>query len=308
MFEISSITGVDMPRNLDLTALRSLVTMADAGGVTRAAALLNLTQSAVSMQLKRLEEQMDLALIDRSGRGVALTAEGEQLVAYARRMLALNDEAWGRLTAPECAGELVIGVPHDIVYPGIARVMQAFVPAFPRVKVQLLSSFTLKLKEQFQRGEIDIILTTEEGLGQGGEVLARKDLIWVGAPGGQAWRQRPLRLAFEDACYFRKGVIRRLDERGIPWEMAVETDSTRSVEVTVSADLAVHTMIAGAEPRLFFEAINHGGALPDLWQVSINMYVAKRRPGPALDALAAEVRRAFADGAPGLPVRAAAAR
>jgi DNA-binding transcriptional LysR family regulator len=285
-----------MPRNLDLTSLRSFVTVAEAGGVTRAAGLLNLTQSAVSMQLKRLEEQIGLSLIDRTGRGVALTAEGEQLLGYARRMLALNDEAWGRLTAPDCAGELVIGVPHDIVYPGIARVMQAFVPAFPRIKVQLISSFTIALKDQFRNGEVDIILTTEEGVEEGGEVLARKDLIWVGAPGGQAWRHRPLRLAFEDSCYFRRGVIRRLDEAGLPWEMAVATNSTRSVEVTVSADLAVHTMIEGAEQRLFFERIAHGGALPPLWTVSINMYVARRRPGPALDALAAEVRRAYAGG------------
>lgn len=84
-----------MPRNLDLTALRSFVTVADSGGVTRAALQLNLTQSAVSMQLKRLEESVGQPLLDRSGRGVALTPQGEQLAGFARRMLALNDEAWG---------------------------------------------------------------------------------------------------------------------------------------------------------------------------------------------------------------------
>jgi len=81
-----------MPRNLDLTALRAFVTVAETGGVTRAAGQLNLTQSAVSMQLKRLEESLDQHLLDRSGRGISLTTRGEQLLSYGRRMLALNDE------------------------------------------------------------------------------------------------------------------------------------------------------------------------------------------------------------------------
>ncbi len=87
-----------MPRQMDLTALRSFVAVTDAGGVTRAAGFLNLTQSAVSMQLKRLEDALGVDLLDRSGRGVALTAPGEQLLGYARRMLHLNDEALARLT------------------------------------------------------------------------------------------------------------------------------------------------------------------------------------------------------------------
>jgi len=285
-----------MIRNLDLTALRSFATVADAGGVTRAAGLLNVTQSAVSMQLKRLEQMLGVTLLDRSGRGIALAPAGEQLLGYARRMLALNDEALGRLTADEYEGELVLGVPHDIVYPGIPAVFRAFALAFPRVKLQLVSSFTLRLRDQFARGEIDAILTTEETPSDGGETLARVPLIWVGAPGGQAWRQRPLRLAFENDCFFRKGVQRCLDDQGMAWEMAVESNSTRSVEVTVSADMAVHTMLDGAEQRLFFERIPHGGALPDLWLVAINMYVARRRQGPALDALADLIRRAYRHG------------
>lgn len=104
-----------MPRNLDLTALRSFVAVADCGGVTRAAGALNLTQSAVSMQLKRLEESLDTKLLDRSSRQISLTAAGEQLVSYARRMLELNDEVYARLTATEFEGEIVLGVPHDIV-------------------------------------------------------------------------------------------------------------------------------------------------------------------------------------------------
>lgn len=271
-------------RNLDLTALRSFVAVADTGGVTKAAGFLNLTQSAVSMQLKRLEESLNVALLDRSSRVIALTPAGEQLLSYARRMLDLNDEIYGRLTSVDYEGEVVLGVPHDIVYPAIPDVLQKFATAYPRVRVQLLSSFTRGLKSQFARGEVDIILTTEAGLEPGGETLASLPLVWVGAPGGTAWKHRPLRLAYEGNCIFRVGVQRRLDEASIPWEMAVESDSTRTIEATVSADLAVHTMLAGTEPR-HFERVQHGGALPELGGMNINMYCRELGQGPILEDL-----------------------
>ena len=100
-----------MPRSLDLTALRSFVAVADTGGVTRASSFLHLTQSAVSMQVKRLEDALGLRLLERAGRGVVLTAAGEQLLGYARRMVSLNDEAFSRLTHQDFQGEVGLGVP-----------------------------------------------------------------------------------------------------------------------------------------------------------------------------------------------------
>ncbi|TCP62956.1 LysR family transcriptional regulator [Rhodovulum bhavnagarense] len=282
-----------MPRNLDMTALRSFVAVAEADGVTRAAGFLNLTQSAVSMQIKRLEEALGLALFDRAGRKLVLTGAGEQLLGYARRLLALNDEVFARLTAQEYEGEIVLGVPHDIVYPEIPRVLNRFAAEYPRVKVQLLSSFTTRLREQFARGEADIVLGTEDSVGPGGETLTERSLIWVGAIGGQAWKSRPLRLAYEHNCIFRKRVQAALDRAGIPWEMAVESESTRTIEASVSADLAVHTVVEGTEPP-YVERIQHGGALPDLTTTRINLYVSEVSGGPVADELAALIRQAYA--------------
>ena len=287
-----------MIRNLDLTALRSFVAIADAGGVTRAAGFLNLTQSAVSMQIKRLEDMLQVELLDRSGRKVALTAAGEQLLGYARRMLSLNDEAFGRLTHNSFEGEIILGVPHDIVYPNIPQVLQRFNRDYPKMKVTLLSSFTRSLLEQFGRGECDIILATENAPGVGGQTLVELPLVWIGAPGGQAWRQRPLRLAYEYRCIFRQWAQAALDKSGISWEMAVESDNTRTIEASVSADLAVHTMLAGSEPQ-HLERIAHGGTLPELARLKVNLYVADPVHSPAVDALADLIRRAFS----GQPVR-----
>ena len=281
-----------MPRNLDLTALRSFVTVAETGGVTKAAQQLHLTQSAVSMQLKRLEVSLDQPLLDRSGRGVALTNQGEQLLSYGRRMLALNDEVMARMTDDAFEGEINFGVPADIVFPNIPHVLQRFDREYPRVRVNLFSSNTRKLKAMIESGDIDLILTTEDECSAHGETISRQRLVWAGAPGGTAFRARPLRLAFEHACLFRPWVQRALDGCGIAWEMAVDTNSTRTVEASVSADLAIHAMLECAiSPHL--EPIAHGGALPDLPSTRINMYRAVSAKGALVDALEEMVRGAY---------------
>jgi len=282
-----------MTRNIDITALRSFVAIIDAGGVTRAAGFLNLTQSAVSMQIKRLEDMLNLPLFDRSTRKMAPTPAGEQLLGYARKMLALNDEVFGRLTEAQHEGEIILGVPHDIVYPTIPPVLKAFALDFPKMRITLVSSFTKTLKAQFAQGECDLILTTESTLDADGETMAELPLVWLGAVGGAAWKQRPLRLAFEDRCFFRAGVQAALDGAGIAWNMAVAGASTRAIEASVSADLAVHAVLLGSEPP-YAERIHHVGALPDLGGVKINMYVASPVHSPAITALAAMIRQGYA--------------
>jgi DNA-binding transcriptional LysR family regulator len=284
-----------MRREFDLTALRSFVAVAEKGGVTRAAGLLNLSQSAVSMQIKRLEDVLQYPLLDRAGRGVALTAAGEQLLGYARRLLAMNDEAFGRLTHASFEGEIVLGVPHDIVYPMVPQILRRFSRDYPKVKVTLMSSFTRALLVEFQRGTCDIILTTESAVGPEGETLIEVPLIWVGAKDGAAWKQRPLRLAYEHQCIFRQGVQAVLDEAGIAWELAVESNSSRTIEATVSADLAVHTVLEGSEPPQM-ERIAHGGGLPELSRMKINLYVSDAPRSPTTVIFADLIREAYGSG------------
>lgn len=281
-------------RNLDLTALRSLVAIADTGGVTRAAGLLNLTQSAVSMQIKRLEENLGLSLLEKAGRQVVLTPQGEQMLSYARKMVALNDEILTRLTDKGFEGNVRLGVPHDIVYPVVSRVLQQFRSQFPNVHVALDASSTMKLHHDLKRGDVDIILTTEPGLQPAGETLSKTRLSWTGAEHGQVWRQTPLKLCFSRHCIFRQITQDVLDREGLAWEMVTETDSDRTVDAMIGADLGVCVVIAGTEPP-HLVPVQHGGALPDLPESLINMYGAGPAQTPVVQALAELLRQGYAD-------------
>lgn len=294
MFLMGRIMKMNMNRNLDMNALRSFVAVAEEGGVTRAAGIVNLTQSAVSMQIKRLETMLDIELFERRNRTLVLTPNGEQLLSFARRILALNDEAWLRLTHDTFEGELTLGVPHDIVYPAIPTVLRECAKAFPRVKINLVSSYTEALHAAFVHGDCDIILTTEQTLRKGGETLVALPLVFVGAPDGNAWRERPLRLAFEDRCIFRPTVQRLLDKAGVAWELAVTSDNTRTIEASVSADLAVHAMLAGTA-RENLEMVAHNGDLPELGSQQINIYRPAEQLSPAADGLVGIIRSAFAN-------------
>lgn len=281
-----------MPRNLDLAALRSFVTVAEVGGVTRAAGFLNLTQSAVSMQIKRLEESLGQLLFLRAAKKLVLSPEGEQLLSYGRRMLALNDEVLSRFATGSCEGEMRLGVPHDIVYPAIPGILKRLAQAYPRVRVNLMSSFTLPMKEEFARGEFDVILTTEREPDPGAEVLGARQLVWIGAPGGTAWQRRPLRLGFKDTCIFRPRTQVALDEAGIPWELATGGESEQAVEATVAADLAVSVRMEGGIPE-GCAPITGDNALPRLGEMKIGLYRNQRRKDEVMDLLLSELRCAY---------------
>lgn len=280
-----------MARNLDLTALRAFVAVADAGGVTRAAGLLNLTQSAVSMQIKRLEDALDISLFLRAARRLSLTPEGAQLMGFARRMLALNDEAMARLSSAACDGEIRLGVPHDIVYPAIPGILKRLAAHYPRLRINLASSFTMLLRDAFARGEFDVILTTEDRPGPEGEVLSRQDLVWVGAQDGCAYSRTPLRLAFKDTCIFRPVAQSALDAVGLDWEQAIKGESEQAAEALVAADLAISARIRDRFPPGTAEIT--APSLPPLGALSICLYAAPTVKGEAAEALLAELRLAY---------------
>src|SRR4051812_35370067 len=181
-----------MPHNLDVNLLRAFVTVAESGGMTTAAGALNLTQAAVSQQIKRLEEMLGEDLIVRERRGMSLTSAGERLFGRAKRLLALNDEIWTEMTTPEYEGEVRLGMPSDIVTTYLPRFLKGFARSYPRVQISLFSGSSAKLRTELYAGKVDIALTTELECAPDGENLVVDRLVWVGAKGGEAAQQRPL--------------------------------------------------------------------------------------------------------------------
>ena len=283
-----------MPRNLDVSAIRSFLTVAEMGAVTRAATQLNLTQSAVSLQIKRLEETLGQSLFERNGRGVTLTAAGEQLIGYSRRLLAANDETWERMKAAPATGEINLGSPDDLLNPHVPKVMRDFAGSHPKVKVNLHSAQTVFLKERLARGELDVILTTEPDLHPGGETLAARPLVWIGAPGGQAWKRRPFPLGTVAGCIFNKPAIERLSAAGFDWTVAVDSVSNPVMDANLAADRVVRLQMEGSV-NLQVEEIRHGGALPRLPDFYVNMYLTQGPRRRLAEPLAEAFRATYAE-------------
>ncbi len=258
-------------KNLDLGTLRSFVTIADAGSMTRAATRLFMTQSAISMQIKRLENSLGFNVLERSAQGMTPTSEGEQLLQFANQMLALNDEAMGRLTSPDFEGQVRLGVPGDVIYPHIPTILREFNRDYPRVQVKLSSAQTFTLKSEFNQGLQDIVLTTEKSASTGGRVISTQSLIWTGAEAGVAWKKRPLPLGFAKFCAFKSGATKALDDAGIDWVDIVASQDAAASEAMTSADLCVTAELESAmhSSRVI---IDHGGQLPELPQHSIVLY------------------------------------
>ncbi|MEL6448768.1 MAG: LysR family transcriptional regulator [Pseudomonadota bacterium] len=280
-----------MIRNLDIAALRSLVAIADTRGVTRAASQVNLTQSAVSMQIKRLEALLDQKLLMREGRGVVLTKVGEQLVDYARRLIAINDEAWSRLTNDDFEGEVVLGVPPDLVNPVVPDILRQCTALYPRIRVTLLTRITNVLHRELEEGRADLILATEQAPDPRAETMCTLQQNWYGAAGGSAYLKRPLPLAICNNCAQKPAIAAALSDGDIAWYQASDADDDFTQEAITSADLGVLARIGGPA-RDDHEAVPEG-TLPELPDVFVNCYRAAHRDANAIDRIADVVRDQF---------------
>lgn len=257
--------------NLDLGTLRSFVTIAESGSMTRAAGRLFMTQSAISMQIKRLESSLGLTVFDRSAQGMTTTSEGEQLLHFANQMLAINDEAMGRLTSPDYEGQIRLGVPCDIIYPYVPGILREFSRDYPRVQIKFSSGGTFSLRNQFKQGLLDVVLTTETQPGVDGRIVSTRPLLWTGAIDGNAWKKSPFPLGISKNCAFRPTAIKALDDAGLDWIDIVTSEDMTAAEAMTSADFCVSAELEcgkGASRS----AIDHSGQLPPLPNVSIVLY------------------------------------
>ncbi|TIN32922.1 MAG: LysR family transcriptional regulator, partial [Mesorhizobium sp.] len=197
-----------MFRDLDTTLVRTFVTTADKASMTAAANALNLTQGAVSQQIKRLEEILGQMLFERDRRGLRLTRSGERLLDKGRRLLRLNDEILAEISGKAVAGGVRIGVPYDLVGTLLQPVLKTYAEAYPQVEISLVCASSPELAAALAAGTIDLAVIEERAGPTAGECLLVDRLVWVGARGGSARLKRPLPVSMvADSCAFRPAVL-----------------------------------------------------------------------------------------------------
>jgi DNA-binding transcriptional LysR family regulator len=231
-----------LPINLDMDVLRSLVVASDLGSFVRAAGRLGRTQSAISLQMKKLEEQVGHAIFRKNGRGVALTDTGDVLLGYARRILSLNDEAVAATRGGAVAGAVRLGLPQDLADQWLTGVLGPFHRAHPNIAFEAVLGRSRDLREQVAQGAVDIALVFGEigGACDEPDAVAYLPVAWIGPRGFVAREDEPLPLALLDApCMFRNFGIGELDAAGRPWRIAFTSPSLPGLWGALEAGIGV---------------------------------------------------------------------
>jgi len=225
---------------LDHLLLRSFVAVADCGNFTRAAERLNLTQSTVSQQVRRLEDNLGCRLLDRSVRRVLVTAEGERLLSYARRILALHDEAEEVLRNEQSEGVLRLGVPEDFAAERLMPLLAEFAEAHPKVRLEVSSGLSPELLRLYRDGEFDLLLSKQMKAGNDCLAVWPEPLCWVDSRQRPALAREPLPLvAFAPGGLYRQEMIQALEVNGRNWRISYSSASLASVCAAVAAGLGI---------------------------------------------------------------------
>ena len=223
---------------LDPHLLQSFVAIVETGSFTRAGERMHLTQSTISQQMRRLEQQLGCTRLDRSGRQVVTTAQGETLLGLARRILGLLAQAGDRVG--EASLPLRLGVPEDFAAGAMTAVLAAFARQYPEVRLEVQSDLSHALWQAFEAGELDLALI-KQGRGQGEPIARwREPLAWVDSRDWPAGERDPVPLVvFPNEGLYRRQITDALDARGIPWRIAYVSASLASLQGAVSAGIGV---------------------------------------------------------------------
>ncbi len=266
---------------LDLDVLRTFVAIAETGSFTLAASSVFRTPSAVSMQIKKLEEVLGCSVFSRDARSVALTQDGEMLMGYARRLLALNREAVAKFIVPDIAGVVRLGSPDDYGERVLPQVLKRFAQSHPSVAVDVVIDQSPSLRKRMAERQLDITLFTScQNLPQDAEVLLTEPIVWGGARGGTAHLREPLPLSiWEEGCAWRANALEALGREGRSYRIAYMSAHTSGQRSAILADLAVAPL-----PKSFIGddivALGTKEGLPELSNYNLAMMVAPDAAAP----------------------------
>jgi DNA-binding transcriptional LysR family regulator len=226
---------------LDLELLRSFVSVVDAGGFTRAGERVHRTQSTVSQQIKRLEEDVGQPLLLRSGKDVTPTEAGERLLSYARRLLTLAEEARDVLARPGNEGAVRLGVTEDFAAYRLTKLLAAFSRSHPGLRLDVRADQSATLKRELERGELDLALFKRPAGEKSGIAVWPERVHWVTSknrPRDTRTGSVPL-IGFPSGCLYRAGAIHALESAGRTWHMAYTSSNLSGIQAAVGAGMGL---------------------------------------------------------------------
>ena len=293
---------MNLPLTLDPDLLRAFVLIAEGHSFTRAANLLGRTQSAVSMQVKRLEEQLGHPVLRRSkGGSVELTSHGRYLLSRARDILALHDEVMSTFREPTISGTVRLGTPDDYAFRYLPPILMRFAQTHPAVDVDVLCASSTELAARLVAGELDLTLMTEgvEPRGFSPVSLWRGPLHWITSARHTPYRQTPLPLALaHEDCSWRRAALRALDAAGRPYRVAYISGTQVGTQAPVLAGLAVTVSTLSWLPE-GLRALRPDDGLPPLPEFGIMLVKGANARQPVTDALAEHIEDSFRHDAQG---------
>ncbi|MGG5812404.1 LysR family transcriptional regulator [Falsiroseomonas sp. CW058] len=292
-----------LPPGIDPDLLRAFVLIAEGGSFTRAAERVGRTQSAVSMQIRRLEETLGQPLLTRTPKGVQPTPQGAWLLDRARAMLALNDEILGNLRAPPMVGTVRLGTPDDYALFWLPEILARFASVHPSVELDVTCMNSDVLAEQFQQGRLDLCLLSEgqEPRGIPARRVWRGPLRWVGSPNHGLHRRDPLPLALsrpDNHCSWRAAALGALRQAGRAARVTYNSATQTGCFTVALAGLALTVSTPCTLPE-GLAWLGEAEGLPPLPEMGIVLLRADAALGvPAADALAEHIAEGFRRAAP----------
>lgn len=278
-----------MARILDLDQLRTFATIAECGSFTLTAERLNKTQSAVSMQIKRLEETLDSQLFIRDGRSNVLSPKGRELLEYARRMVRLNAEVVDHFSNKDLAGLVRIGIPDDYAPKLLPPILMSFSQTHRQVDIEVKCAASEELVPAVHKGELDLALISQGTIGAIGLAFRREKLHWVASKTLHPELETPLPLAVgPNVCCWRGAATSALDDRNIAYRVAYASSNATAIVSAVTAGLAVGVLPESAigDNLRILSAKDNFPPLPD---AEIALIRATNAHGGVYDALAAHI-------------------
>jgi DNA-binding transcriptional LysR family regulator len=265
-------------RHFDIRTLRAFVAVVSTGSVTKAARLLCRTQPAITLQIRRLEEQTERRLFDHGQKQPRLTRDGEILLGYARAILQMHDEVWNRLHAKAVVGRVVLGTPDLYAAYLLPSILSSFREAYPNVEVDLRCAPSRTLVEELDSKTVDIALITGMPGIREGEFIRKEQLVWVTSPAHEAHRENPVPLALlPPGNIYRDMAIAALDRIGRPWRLACVSESIGGLQAAVFSGFAV-SVVAKSALVPGMRMIGRSESFPGLPSVDL---VLHRAPAPA---------------------------